>query len=179
VLIFDRPTWFYFVWTLILALGAGLFWFRRSPWGHTLLAVRDDPLAAEASGIATRQVKLLAYAGSGAFAGLGGALYASYLSVVDPSQFSAIVSVNVLAMLLLGGKDSVVGAAFGAVLLSVLPDELRVVEDLRWIAYGLILVVMMLVLPGGLAQLAARAAQLRRFAVRRFGGRRAVPGTAS
>jgi branched-chain amino acid transport system permease protein len=168
LLVWDKPTWYYLVWALIFVLGGLLHRFRRTPWGLTLLAIRDDALAAEASGIATRRTKVLAYAASGAFAGFGGALYASYLSVVDPSQFSAVVSVNILAMLLLGGKDSVLGAALGAVLLSVLPDELRVIENVRWIAYGLILVLMMLVLPGGLAQLAARLGQARRFALRRL-----------
>lgn len=178
VLIFDKPTWFYLVWTFIFISGGLLYWFRGTPWGHTLLALRDDPLAAEAAGIATKRVKVLAYAASGAFAGFGGSLYASYLTVVDPSQFSAIISVNILAMLLLGGKDSVLGAAVGAVLLSVLPDELRVIENVRWIAYGLILILMMLILPGGLAQLAVRLGQARRFASRRL-RREPLPSGAS
>jgi branched-chain amino acid transport system permease protein len=84
-------------------------------------------------------------------------LLASFVSVITPGQFSAFASTTILAMLLLGGMDSPLGAVVGVLVLSVLPEELRVVEPVKWMAYGLILVLIMVAAPGGLAELFIKA----------------------
>jgi branched-chain amino acid transport system permease protein len=148
---FDSDVGMYgLVWAIAVALASVLQIVRNSSQGYALLAIRDDPVAASTSGVGVTTMKLLAYLISGAVAGIGGALYASYVGVVEPSQYDFANSVDIVAMLLIGGRSSVFGAALGAILLSLLPEYLRAVGDYRWLIYSALLVFMMIVAPEGL-----------------------------
>lgn len=149
----SRYAMFVTCWTVAIGGAALLHIVRHRRLGREFAAVRDDPLAAAASGIDVRRTRLIAYAICGLIGGCAGVLYASFVGVVEPGQYEFTLSVNVLAMLLIGGKASPVGALIGAVLLSVLPEYLRIVGDYRWLFYSSILILAMIVLPGGIIQL--------------------------
>lgn len=130
----------------------------RSPWGRALQTMRDDELAARGLGKNVHLLKAEAFGLSCAIAGIGGALYASYVGYVDPSLASLDRSVLFLSMVLVGGVGNFVGPLVGAALLLLIPETLRFVHipdslaaELRLMIYGLLLVVLTHLRPQGLA----------------------------
>ncbi len=146
----DRGAYF----TLVLGavvLGAALDrWILRSWLGAGLVALRDDELSAEASGVDTRRFKVVAFGVGSGYAGLAGALYAHFAGFITPQDFGFPVSITVLCMVVLGGIGTLRGAVTGAVLLSVLPEVFRFLLNYRMLLYGLLLVLTMRYQPQGL-----------------------------
>jgi branched-chain amino acid transport system permease protein len=130
---------------------------RRSHLGKVLLAVKDDEMAAHAAGIDVNSAKLVAFALSGAIAGLAGALYAANYAVISPDVFDINMSLMVLTMLILGGMGGTSGAVAGAVLLVVLPEMLRFSAKVYMIFYATLVILLAIFLPGGLAGVFTRA----------------------
>jgi branched-chain amino acid transport system permease protein len=122
----------------------------RSPIGETLAAIREDEVSAAALGINTPAWKAFAFGVGSAVAGMAGALYASFIGTLVPDAFFMTESFTVLAMVIVGGLGTLVGPVAGAVLLTVLPEALRGVGDLRLIVYGVSLTLVVLFVPGGL-----------------------------
>jgi branched-chain amino acid transport system permease protein len=157
---------YYFVF-LLCAL-ASIFISRRledSRIGRAWVAIREDELAAEAMGINTRDVKLLAFAMGATFGGVAGGLFASFQGFISPESFTLLDSIMVLCMVVLGGMGNAGGVVLGAILLTALPEALRYAgplqqdwlgevyidpSDLRMLLFGLALVLMMLFRPAGL-----------------------------
>lgn len=135
---------------LTLAVGAALLWLERSWLGYGFAALRQDELAARAMGVPTALLKVVAFGVSGVVAGLSGALYAYYLGSVFPQNFVFIISIQVMAMLVLGGLGTVPGAIAGAAVLTALPELLRPLADYRYTIFGLVLVLTVSFIPGGL-----------------------------
>jgi branched-chain amino acid transport system permease protein len=139
-----------------LAVGlAGLTLFlvhriQGSRVGTALLAIREDALAAEVTGIETARYKVLAFALGGTFAGAAGALYAHYATFVSSDSFDLAASISMLAMAVVGGLGTRLGPLVGAVLLTLVPELMRFTAEYRMVLYGLMLVVMMRCLPRGL-----------------------------
>jgi branched-chain amino acid transport system permease protein len=137
---------------------------RRSTHGRALLAIREDEVAAEAMGVNTTAYKVRAFVVASFFAGLAGGVFAHYQSIVAPSSFTFVKSMEVVVMVVAGGLGSTTGAIVAAVFLTLLPEALRSffleltgdgalaqkVEQIRMPIYGLLLVVIMLVRPQGL-----------------------------
>lgn len=98
---------------------------ENSRAGRAWMALREDEIAAEAMGLNKRNVKLLAFGMGASFAGIAGALFASYQGFISPESFVLNESVMVLAMVVLGGMGSIRGVILGAVMLQVLPELLR------------------------------------------------------
>lgn len=128
-----------------------------SPLGRVLHAIREDEVFAKACGKSTVRFKVLAFAVSSALAGMAGALYAHYITYIDPTSFTVMESILVLSMVIIGGAGSMWGPLVGAVVLVTLPEALRFVglptaeaANLRQIIYGALLVVMMMARPQGL-----------------------------
>jgi branched-chain amino acid transport system permease protein len=92
----------------------------------------------------------MAFSISSAFAGLGGAFYASYFSFVSPDSFLFIDSLAVLCMLIVGGKGNLVGCLIGAVILGIAPDLFRFLGDYRMLIYGVLLTFMVIYRPTGI-----------------------------
>jgi branched-chain amino acid transport system permease protein len=155
------PPQFYYV-TLTVALLAIVVntRLRASRIGRALMAIRDDELAAEAVGVPTTRLKVLAFALGAGWAGVAGVCFAARYAFVSPESFTFFESVVILAMVVLGGMSSVMGVAAGAVIIVVLPELLRGVDDFRMFAFGAALVAMMAWRPEGL---------IRRAPVRRAG----------
>ena len=134
--------------------------------GRAWVAIREDEIAAQAMGINTRNVKLLAFAMGATFGGVAGGLFASLQGFVSPESFQLWESITVLCMVVLGGMGHVSGVVLGALLLAILPELLRHTatpvqqqlfgkvildpESLRLLLFGLALILVMLLRPAGL-----------------------------
>lgn len=142
-----------FMYLIILAVLLILFVTRRlenSRTGRSWVAIREDEVAARATGINTFQSKLLALAIGAAFAGLGGVLFASRNQFTGPEDHSFMVSVNVLSLVIVGGMGSIPGVFLGSFALKGLPEMLRELDIYRLMFFGALLVVMMILRPEGL-----------------------------
>jgi len=118
--------------------------------GRAWRSMRADEDVAQAMGINLVRSKLLAFAIGAAFAGMGGAIFGSWLKGIFPNSFTLAVSINVLSLIIIGGLGSIPGVVLGALMLIGLPEVLRELQDYRLLAFGLLLVVTMLVKPQGL-----------------------------
>jgi branched-chain amino acid transport system permease protein len=140
----------------------------RSPIGETLTAIREDEVSAASLGINCQKWKVFAFAISSAVAGAGGCFYASFVGTLVPDSFFITESFTILAMVIVGGMGTLIGPALGAILLTVLPELLRGIGDLRLIVYGVSVTLVVLFMPGGMVQAARLIAhRLRRRAVPR------------
>ncbi|BBK30453.1 amino acid/amide ABC transporter membrane protein 1 (HAAT family) /amino acid/amide ABC transporter membrane protein 2 (HAAT family) [Stella humosa] len=142
-----------------------LTWFflrrlTRSRFGRSLVAVRENELAAVASGIPADRQKIVAFVIGTACAGLAGALYAHYIAYINPESFHFLTSVQMVTMVVIGGLGSLPGGIVGALVVSLLPEVLRVLADYRLVVYGGLLILFMMFLPGGLADIGRRAWRL-------------------
>jgi len=124
----------------------------RSPVGETLTAIREDEVSAASLGMNCRAWKVFAFAVGSAVAGGAGCFYAGFVGTLVPDAFFITESFNILAMVIVGGMGTLSGPVFGAILLTVLPEFLRGIGDLRLIVYGLALTLVVLFMPGGIAQ---------------------------
>lgn len=136
-------------WLAVLTV-AVIWAFVRSRHGRAVIAIREDEIAAEASGIHTTYYKLFAFVMAAFFAGVAGSLYAHHIGVLDPSKFNFDYSVEILLMAVLGGLGSITGSIIAAVVLTILPEFLRGFEDYRMLIYAVILIIVMLFKPSGL-----------------------------
>ena len=136
--------------------------------GRAWMAMREDEIAAKAMGINTRNMKLLAFSMGATFGGVAGVMFAAFQGFVSPESFSLMESVNVLAMVVIGGMGNIPGVILGAILLSVLPEALRYmgfISDwqqqvfnhvyidsgiLRQLIYSMAMILVMLIRPKGL-----------------------------
>ena len=121
-----------------------------STHGRALFAIRDDEVAAEALGVDTTRYKVLAFVLGAFFAGVAGGLFAHFLSYLNPSSVTFIKSIEVIAMVVLGGMGSISGSVLAAILLTLLPEVLRPVKDFRLVIYSLMLIILMITRPQGL-----------------------------
>jgi len=133
---------------------------QKSRVGRAWVAMREDETVAQAMGISTLRHKLLAFAIGAAFAGLGGALFAARNQFTGPEDHNLMVSINVLCLVIVGGMGSIPGVIAGAFVLKGLPEVLRQLQDYRILAFGALLVVMMIARPEGLIPSARRRLEI-------------------
>ena len=133
---------------------------KDSHLGRSWMALREDEDVAEAMGINKVSTKLLAFGMGALFSGLGGALFATKVGSVYPQSFSFIVSINILSLIIIGGLGSIPGVFIGGLVLVGLPLLLSQFADFRYLVYGAVLVIMMLLKPEGLAPEARRKLEL-------------------
>lgn len=137
---------------LVIALSVHV---RRSWMGETFHAIAQDEDAARTIGIDVARYKLTAFVLGTAAAGLAGGLYAHLVQLIVPGAFGFIESVTILAMVVIGGLGSTWGAVAGAVLLTLMPEMFRFINDYKLLVYGGLLVLMMRFSPDGIAGLAS------------------------
>lgn len=142
----------YFILTTFFVIAVVLFTrYLHGSWlGYGLRAIRDDESAALSVGINVAGYKIVAFVISTALAGLGGSLYAHFMQFISPEDFRFVESVTILAMVVLGGRGSILGVVVGAILLGVAPEIFRPLSDYRLFVYGMILVILMRIQPSGL-----------------------------
>ncbi|NKB69211.1 MAG: branched-chain amino acid ABC transporter permease [Candidatus Latescibacteria bacterium] len=163
--VFDTDIRFYYLTaTLALLLGLGMANLMRSRFGRALVALRDSDVAAEAVGVNLARYKTLAFGLSAAYAGVAGSLFAHYLGYIGPDHFTVLLSVEYLVMIIVGGAGSILGGVLGAVFITLMPEAIRLFEDilrawrpdlafpdLRGLVVGLVLILFIAFEPEGLA----------------------------
>jgi len=143
---------------IVTLLSALVIVLTMSPWGRSLKAMRDDELAARSLGIQTRTLKVQVFLIASAMVGVAGGMYGAYLRYIDPTSFTLDASILMLSMVIVGGTGNIKGPLVGTAVLVGLPEVLRLVAisdavaaNLRLLAYGLLLILMMHFRPQGLA----------------------------
>ena len=146
----QEPVIFYYVTVLIVAgLVLAAARLGKSRLGRAWRYVKEDEDAAEAMGIHTYKVKLLAYIFGAVWGGFAGILFASHLSAVSPQSFLFLQSALVLMAVVLGGMGNMKGVVLGALVISLLPELLRDFAEYRYLVFGVLLIVVMVFRPQG------------------------------
>jgi branched-chain amino acid transport system permease protein len=124
---FDTEKSFYYITLVLVVIGVGFARnLLRTNWGRAFIAIRDRDLAAEIMGINLFRYKLVAFALSSFYAGVAGGLWVSFIKVVTPEHFPFSLSIQYLAMIIVGGLGSILGAIFGAIFMTLVPELLNV-----------------------------------------------------
>lgn len=123
---------------------------QDSRLGRAWIALREDEIACQAMGIDKRKTKLVAFSLGAFWAGIMGVMFAAKTTFVNPSSFTFLESAIILSIVVLGGMGSIIGVLFGALILILLPEYLRALSEYRMLAFGAILVCMMIFRPQGL-----------------------------
>jgi branched-chain amino acid transport system permease protein len=121
-----------------------------SSFGRTLIAIREDEIAAEAMGVDTTRSKVVSFVVSSALAGIGGGLLGHYLMYLHTNSFTFIKSIEVIIMIVIGGLGSITGSVLGAVLYIGLTESLREFSQYRMVLFSFHLIVIMIVRPQGI-----------------------------
>ena len=146
---------------LVIVASAGTVWVAvrlvHSPFGRVLQGIRESEIVTMSLGRDVRVLKQKVFVVAACLAGLAGALYAHYISYIDPSSFTALESITILLMVVFGGLGSISGSVLGACVLVLLPELLRFIglpdalaAPMRQMLYGAALVVLMVLRPNGL-----------------------------
>lgn len=149
----------YYYFALLLAVGAYLLSWRmlQSRFGTALISIRENETKARALGYNVELYKSLAFGIGCAFAGLAGAVYSAHVGLISPTVLGFVLSTQVVIWVLIGGKGTLTGAFVGPILIKLLEQELSEALLFSWqLVLALILVIMVLVLPGGLVSLYSR-----------------------
>ena len=170
VLSSQRAMYYFLLFFVVLAI-VGTMNLVRSRVGRAFIAIRDQDIAAEIIGINIFRYKLLAFAISAFYAGVTGVLYTYFLGIANYEQFQINVSIDYLAMIIIGGLGSVLGSIFGAAFVTLLPILIRVmmeafggmflapqtvlnlIPNLRLMLFGVLIIFFLIVEPEGLNRL--------------------------
>jgi branched-chain amino acid transport system permease protein len=176
-LTFTGPIKYYYLLVIVLLVVIVInLRLQNSRIGRAWEAIREDEIAARAMGINTRNMKLLAFAMGASFGGVAGGMFSAIQGFISPESFVLVESVNILAMVVLGGMGNIWGVILGALLLSFVPEVLRYTvgplqlalfgrtlidpEVIRMLLFGITLVAMMLFRPAGILPSALRTREL-------------------
>jgi len=149
--VFLNNTPYYYTILGLAALGVYVSWrITQTQMGKLFIALKDDQLAAEASGIQVNRYKITAFTLSAIYAGVAGSFFAHYMTYISPGTFSTHESIMILAMVVLGGMGSIAGSVLSAAVLTIIPEAMRFIQDYRMMFFGGIIVLIMLFKPQGL-----------------------------
>lgn len=152
----------HYLYYVVLALVAVLFLFARnlmrSRVGRAIVAIRDNEIPAETMGIHLAHYKTMTFAISAAYAGVAGVAYVYIIRFVAPGSFLVLLAINLLAAMVVGGLATVSGAIFGGLFIQFLPFYAQEINQaLSGFVYGAMLVVFMLLIPGGFVSLVRKS----------------------
>jgi branched-chain amino acid transport system permease protein len=148
--ILNKVPFYYLCLALMLLTCLVIYRFSRSWLGTVLWSIRENDLLSSAIGVDVPGYKLIAFVIAAFFAGLAGSFYAAYFGYISPLVFTFDLSVNVLVFIVVGGFSSFAGPIIGATVLTLVPEMFRVTGKFQMMAFGLILVVSMLLMPHGI-----------------------------
>lgn len=154
------PSLYYFILVIAILTMIGVRRLDNSRIGRAWIAIREDEVAAELSGVPTIWIKLLAYALGAGFASVAGAFFAAKLSYTNPNFFLFMESCIVLCIVVLGGVGSISGIVVAAFVLIAAPEVFRGLENFRMLAFGGIMTTMMILKPEGLIPASRRRREL-------------------
>jgi branched-chain amino acid transport system permease protein len=145
---------FYYTALILFAVTAYVIYrIVRSPFGLALKAIRESPAAADSLGVDVVRVKILVFLVSSFFAGLVGAFYAHYLLILTPTAVLSVeITVQAVAMTLIGGLGTQLGPILGAFAFTIALESMRFLGDYRMLLFGAVLVVLMFVTPEGVVK---------------------------
>ncbi len=146
------PQFVNWVWLFIFTAGTLIIIsnFIKSSHGRACISIREDEIAAEAMGINTTKYKVISFTVGAFFAGIAGALYASYFYFLSPDTFGFSKSIDILVIVVFGGLGSISGSLISAVLLALISTYLQSFSEIRMILYALLLIIIMIFRPGGI-----------------------------
>jgi branched-chain amino acid transport system permease protein len=180
--LFGGPKWefigelpyYYLAIVMVLVTAFVMYRIQDSRLGRAWFAIRDDEVAAVSCGINLLTYKVIAFAISAAFGAVGGSFFARWVTFLSPDMFKFWESFLILCMIVLGGMGNIWGVMIGAVVLVSLSEVLRdllpllgLPVEVRFLAFGLIMVLMMRYRPAGMLPIPAVAAQMRAGRVKR------------
>jgi branched-chain amino acid transport system permease protein len=159
---FDTPlSNYYLIATILVVVLAALVGGMRGGFGRALQAVRADPLAAAALGVNVQRYKIAAFCISAGLGSVSGSLYAFYFHFLSPDMVGTPLSLQMLAMLMVGGEGTLFGPLFGVVVLTMLPTVFQPLAQFKTMGSGLLLILFSLYLPSGIFGVVAAAAARR------------------
>lgn len=141
---------YYYIWIVVGLSVIALIRIQNSRIGRAWNYVREDVIAAEASGIDVRYYKLLAFVIGAALAGVAGNIYATKLMIVSPESFTFMESCLLFCIVLIGGMGSIPGIFIGAAAISLFPEIFQTFAQYRMLFFGAVMIIMMMVRPGGI-----------------------------
>lgn len=144
---------FYFVLFVLLLVALVSWRIVNSKWGRSMKAVRDNAEAAEAGGMDIAKTKILAFTLAAMLGCLGGGLYAYQMGYINPATFTQAYSTNFVVMLIIGGSGSVIGSVVGGIVMTILPEVFRFLENYYWLTASIITLLFIVFLPNGLVSL--------------------------
>jgi branched-chain amino acid transport system permease protein len=146
------PKYASFGWVYFFAVASVVLVHRLvdSSFGRTLLAIREDEIAAEAMGVNTTRAKVISFVISAAMAGVAGGLFAHYLMYIHTNSFTFLKSIEIIVMIVIGGLGSISGSVLGGVLFIALAEVLRQFERYRMVIFSLMLILIMIFRPQGI-----------------------------
>ena len=151
ILVIDNSTkFYYYIWIIVGLTIIGLVNLQRSRIGRAWNCIREDEIAAEATGIDVRSYKLLAFVLGAGLAGVAGNIYATKLMIVSPESFNFMESCMLFCIVLIGGMGSIPGVLIGAAAISLFPEFFRTFARYRMLIFGAAMVAMMVFRPGGI-----------------------------
>jgi branched-chain amino acid transport system permease protein len=151
IFVVDNSTkFYYYIWIIVGLTIIGLVNLQRSRIGRAWNCIREDEIAAEATGIDVRYYKLLAFVLGAGLAGVAGNVYATKLMMVSPESFNFMESCLLFCIVLIGGMGSIPGVLIGAAVISLFPEFFRTFALYRMLIFGAAMVAMMVFRPGGI-----------------------------
>ena len=145
---------FYYLYLIIaILLIFNAYRIVNSKWGRAFLAVKDNPDAVEAGGVSIAKIKIMAFALATVYTAVAGSLYAHYIGFINPSAYNLEFSINYVVMLVIGGIGSVPGNICGAILVTIVPEFLRFMENYYWLVFSIITLLFVIFLPNGIITL--------------------------
>jgi branched-chain amino acid transport system permease protein len=152
----DEYNYYYVLLLVAVVLFALATLMMRTALGRRFLAMRDDALAAAHMGVEVPAYRMISFVIAACYAGVAGALYAGLIRYVSPDTFSLGIMFLLLAMVIVGGRDNLYGAALGAAVLIFVREQFEGFQKYQQLAYGLLIVGMVVAAPEGLAGLVRR-----------------------
>src|SRR5688572_12451159 len=141
---------FFWVYLAVIATVVIIRNLVSSSYGRAFISIRDDETAAEAMGVDTTRYKVLSFVVSSMFAGIAGSLFAHHTAYLNPNSFTFITSFYLIIMIVVGGLGSIQGSILGAILITVILEYFRRLNEFRLVGFSILLVLVMLYRPQGL-----------------------------
>jgi branched-chain amino acid transport system permease protein len=155
---FNTDRSYYYLICFVLIAG---YWIltriTRGRFGRGLAAVRENELASAHSGVSVYRYKTLAFLIGCAWAGVSGALYAHWMKFIQPDAFASVISFGMLSAVVIGGLGTIPGAVLGGLVINIVPELLRFLNQYRIVLYGASQIFFLIFLPGGLSEILVRA----------------------
>lgn len=146
----NRVAWLYLVFAFLLLAVFIIDRVVESRIGRALVAIRGDEDLAKSTGVNTFKYKMISMGISCFLAGIGGALYSSYMGSITPAECAFIPALMAMAGLVMGGMGTMLGPIIGAIVITILPEFLRPIGDFYYLIFGVILILFIIFLPRGM-----------------------------